>query len=287
VFTRTDGVWSQQGSKLVGNCFTTCSGASGTGESGSGDFGWSVALSADGTTALIGAFLDGNDPGAAWVFVRSGNSWSQQGPKLVGDCTSACGGPNGTGQILGAYFGYSVALSADGSTALIGDFYDSNGLGAAWVFTRSAGAWSQQGSKLVGDCTSSCTGPNGTGETGSGGLGFSVALSADGNTALIGAGDDGGGDGSAYIFTRANGTTWSQQGSKLVADCQSSCTGPGGTGESGPGGFGYFGALSADGNTTLIGAPGDNGDAGAAWVFTRANGTTWSQQGPKLLAEVS
>ena len=61
-----------------------------------------------------------------------------------------------------------------------------------------------------------------------------------------------------------------QQGSKLT-----------GGGESGDGQFGYSVALSGDGNTALIGGPGDNGNVGAAWVFTRS-GSTWKQQGAKL-----
>ena len=63
-----------------------------------------------------------------------------------------------------------------------------------------------------------------------------------------------------------------QQGSKLT-----------GSGETGAGGFGSSVALSADGNTALIGGPYDNGGVGAAWVFTRS-GSTWTQQGPKLTA---
>ncbi len=73
-----------------------------------------------------------------------------------------------------------MALSADGNTALIGGCGDNDGVGAAWVFTRSGSTWTQQGPKLTG-----------SGETGEGGdFGVSVALSADGNTALIGGTDD-------------------------------------------------------------------------------------------------
>ena len=74
-----------------------------------------------------------------------------------------------------------MALSADGNTALIGGYGDDGGKGAAWVFTRSGSAWTQQGAKLTG-----------SGETGNGQFGTSVALSADGNTALIGGPGDNG-----------------------------------------------------------------------------------------------
>ena len=170
------------------------------------------------------------------MFTRSGGSWTQQGEKLVGDCTSSCAN-EGTGEIGNAGFGYNVALSADGNTALIGGFRDNDWKGAAWVFTRSGGSWTQQGEKLVGDCTSSCAN-EGTGEIGDGMFGTMVALSADGNTALIGAWNDNNvlagnehysGKGAAWVFTRSGGS-WSQQGEKLVGDCTSSCANEG-TGE--------------------------------------------------------
>jgi hypothetical protein len=87
------------------------------------------------------------------VFTRSGGKWSQQGSKLIGDCTIGCGGPNGTGEadsIGDDGFGESAALSGDGNTALLGAEADSNFAGAAWVFTRAAGAWSQQGASWSG-----------------------------------------------------------------------------------------------------------------------------------------
>jgi len=234
VFTRSSGTWAQQGSKLVG-----------TGATGNAGQGYSVSLSADGNTALVGGYLDNSSAGAAWVFTRSSGTWSQQGSKLVG--TGATGN---TGQ------GYSVSLSADGNTALVGGYLDNSSAGATWVFTRSSGTWSQQGSKLVG-----------TGATGNAGQGFSVSLSEDGNTALIGGWADNGSVGAAWVFTRSSGT-WSQQGSKLV-----------GTGALGaPSNQGTSVSLSADGNTALIGGPVDNSNVGAAWVFTRSSGT-WSQQG--------
>jgi FG-GAP repeat len=245
VFTRSGGVWSQQGPKLTG-----------TGEIGEGGFGTSVALSADGNTALIGAPGDNNEKGAAWVFTRSGSTWSQQGGKLTP-----------TGEVGSPWFGYTVALSGDGKTALIGGWLDDNWKGAAWVFTRSGSTWTQQGGKLTG-----------TGEIGEGMFGTNVALSADGNTALIGGWNDDSvlsghldysGKGAAWVFTRSGGV-WTQQGPKLT-----------GAGETGEGKFGTIVALSADGNTALIGAWNDDTSKGAAWVFTRS-GSTWTQQGPKL-----
>src|SRR5258706_2319757 len=85
------------------------------------------------------------------------------GPKLVGK------GAVGTPQE-----GHSVALSADGSTALVGGPADNGNAGAAWVFTRSGGGWTQQGAKLVG-----------TGETGAAARGGSGALSSTGNPSIV------------------------------------------------------------------------------------------------------
>ena len=116
----------------------------------------------------------------------------QQGQKLTG------AGGVGTGRV-----GYDVALSADGNTALVGGRYGIRGAGAAWVFTRTAGVWSQQGGKLVG------TGHTGEGELGhisEGEFGLAVALSADGNTALIGGPQDDSGRGAAWVFTRSGGS---------------------------------------------------------------------------------
>ena len=159
---------------------------------------------------------------------------AQQGAKLVG-----------TGAVGSAHQGYSVALSADGNTALIGGSNDNSGTGAACVFTRSGSIWTQQGAKL-----------GGTGALGSANQGNAVALSADGNTALLGGYLDNGNTGAAWIFTRS-GSTWTQQGAKLV-----------GTGAVGGAIQGYAIALSADGTTALIGGGNDNTNAGATWAFT-------------------
>jgi len=229
--------FTQQGAKLVG-----------TGASGAAEQGNSVALSADGNTALVGGTYDNSNAGAVWVFARSGGVWTQQGAKLVG-----------TGAGGAAAQGWSVALSADGNTALVGGLADSFDAGAVWVFTRSGGVWTQQGSKLVG-----------TGAVGSAWQGASVALSADGNTSLVGGSLDNSDAGAVWVWTRSGGV-WTQQGSKLV-----------GTGASGNAGQGNSVALSADGNTALVGGLADSFDAGAVWVFTRSGGV-WTQQGAKLV----
>jgi hypothetical protein len=223
----------------------------------------SIALSADGSTAIVGgpghhnADL-GRSPlvgpaGAAWVFTRSHGVWTQQDNKLVG-ATSEYGG--------GLWSqGASVALSADGNTAIVGGPSDNKTMGAAWVFTRTGGAWTQQGDKLVG------TDAYRMGEAQSPrGQGMAVALSADGNTALVG----GWGVEAAWVFTRNGSGVWTQAG-KLVGD-----------GAVGRAHRGMSVALSADGNTALMGGWSDNSKTGAAWVFSRSRGL-WTQQGKKLV----
>ena len=214
-------------------------------------FGYSVALSGD--TAVFGARFDdddvnGVDSGSAYVFTRSGTTWSLQAKLTAADGAA------------GDQFGYSVAIASD--TVVItanADDDDVNGVdsGSAYVFTRSGTTWSQQ-AKL-------------TGADGAAGDLFGVRVAISGDTALIGARFDdddinGVDSGSAYVFTRS-GTAWSQQARLTAAD--------GAAGDW----FGYSVALSGD--TALIGAhfvdDDVNGiDSGAAFVFTRS-GTAWSQ----------
>jgi hypothetical protein len=239
VFVRSAGVWSQQGPGLVG------SGTVGTGLQGS-----SVSVSADGNTLVEGGIGD-NQIGAVWVFSRSGGVWTQQGAKLVGTGSSGTGNPQQ---------GSSISLSADGNTLIEGGEFDNNSIGGAWIFTRVAGVWTQQGTELVG-----------TGFTGTPQQGNSVAISGDGNTALVGGLTDNGEIGGMWVFTR-NAGVWTQQGGELV--------GAGGTGASQQGGSV---SLSADGNTAIEGGSQDNTGIGAVWTFTRTGGI-WSQLGTPLLA---
>jgi hypothetical protein len=244
IFARSGTTWTQQGPALSP---PTASGVSG--------FGSSVALSADGSTALVGARLAGHK-GAAWAFTRAGSIWKRQGTKLIASDETGNGG-----------FGSSVALSSDGTTALIGGPADTPGtdvdgnatnLGAAWIFTRTGSSWHQQGGKL--------TGVGGVAP----GFGRTVALSADGKTALIGGDQDGGAPafpGAVWTFARS-GSAWKQVGAKLALDDPDGTTS----------GFGSTLALSAGGTTALIG--GSTAGLREVWEFTRT-ATGW-QQGVEL-----
>lgn len=229
---QVDAQWIQQGNKLLPD-----------GSIGSTIYhGYSVALSSDGNTAIVGGIGDNANAGAAWVYTRSGGAWILQA-KLFG-----------TGAIGSASQGFSVALSADGNTAIVGGIGDNTNAGAAWIFTRSGGSWNQQGNKLVG-----------TGAVGNAQQGCAVSLSSDGNTAIVGGFRDNTFAGAVWVFTRS-GNVWSQQGNKLVV-----------TDAIGNARLGISADLSSDGNTAIIGGHTDNANTGAAWIFTRSD-TSWTAQ---------
>ena len=233
IFTRSGDHWSQQ-TKLTNN-------------DGTADdyFGYSVSINGD--TAIVGAYLDddnGVDSGAAYIFTRSSDHWSQQ-TKLTNN--------DGTAD---DYFGYSVSINGD--TAIVGAYRDDdngNNSGAAYIFTRNGDHWSQQ-TKLTNN--------DGTADDY-----FGYSVSINGDTAIVGAyrdDDNGNNSGAAYIFTR-NGDHWSQQ-TKL--------TNNDGTADDY---FGYSVSINGD-NTVIVGAyrDDDNGNnSGAAYIFTR-NNLGWFQR---------
>jgi hypothetical protein len=229
VFDRSGTSWSQHGGALVGKHRGSLV-----------QEGTSVALSADGHTAVIGGPRQEGagavaEEGGAWVFVEPGSGWEEQGEL-----------PVGSGASEDAAAGQSVAVSGDGTTAVVGGPGVAKALGTAWVYVRSAGTWSQQGPALAAE--DATTEPQ---------VGHSVSLSEDGSTALVGGYHDDTSIGAAWTFERA-GSTWTQQ-QKIV-----------GTGVLG--GFATEGssvALSADSFTALVGGAADNGGVGAAWPFVR------------------
>jgi hypothetical protein len=276
VFTRSGGVWQQQGdpilptsggplalsadgnTAIVANADAGCNGFDGASVITRTNGQWTVegilceprvvtspvsqgaavALSADGNTALVGGKFYPST-GAAWVYTRSNHVWSQQGPALIG--SGSDGG-----------FGWSVALSGDGNTAIMGAPFERTELGAVWMFARVQGVWTEQGTKLSGTGVIADAADQG----------ISIALSGDGNTALVGGSRDYFGRGATWVFNRNNGT-WSQQESKLVGRCAI-----------GPASQGASVTLSADGDTALVGGFDDNAAIGASWVFARSSNAT-------------
>jgi len=296
VFSRASGAWVQQAYVKASNA-------------GSGDtFGIAVSLSDDGNTLAVGAQGESSGSiginsvpdesaslsGAAYVYTRSGNTWTQQAYVKSSN-------PD-----VFDFFGSAVALSGDGNTLAVGAPFESSGLtgvaagsvseatagnaapfsGAVYVYARNAGSWSQQAYVKASNTETMDI------------FGNSVALSVDGNTLAVGApGEDGGlmgvtggivseatagnaslGSGAVYVFARVAGA-WSQQ-----AYVKASNTGDGDQ-------FGTSVSLSGDGDTLATGATGEASGstginstpdesaagAGAVYVYTRSAGA-WSQQ---------
>ena len=299
IFTRNGGTWRQQ-------AYLKASNTGEAGEAGDGDqFGFSLALSDDGNTVAAGAIAEdsnatgvngnqadnsANSAGAVYVFARAGTTWSQQA--YIKSSTPA-------EYANGDLFGFSVALSANGSTLAIGAYDEGGssrtingaidnmrgGSGAVYVFTRAGAAWSRQAYLKVA-----------TAEQGDS-WGVSLAISDDGNTLVTGSVDEDctatgvnppgcDGDvktdvstGAVAVFTRA-GTTWSQQAFLKSSNTDTEDW------------FGIRTAISGDGNTLLVTASNEDSaaqginsnqadntaiEAGSAYLFTR-NGTTWTQQ---------
>jgi hypothetical protein len=274
IFTRTGSAWVQQAYIKASN----------TGGRDDGDtFGYAIALSDDGATLAVGApSEDGSSTGsngnqaddsavgagAVYVFTRAGAAWSQHAYVKSADTRA------------NALFGYSVGLSANGSTLAAGAFDEDGGKGAVHIFTRDVtkgGAWTEQArlQPLNGERADS--------------FGSSLSISDDGNTVAAGAldedslltnvngADQGSADqstdtsaGAAYVFTRT-GNIWSQQ-----AFIKASNTGK-------EDWFGVRLALSGDGNTVAVSAPNEDGaadaapESGAVYVYTRSGGA-WSHQ---------
>ena len=285
IYARIAGAWLQQAYVKASN-------------SDAGDnFGASVALSADGSTLAVGApFEDSGsnsinnntpdesapDAGAVYVYTRVAGTWSQQ---AYVKASNAGAGDN---------FGKSVALSSDGNALAVGapfEASDSTGInsapdesaaeaGAAYVYRRSAGTWSQQAYVKASN--------TGAGDR----FGTSVALSGDASILAVGAPLEDSGStginstpdelatdaGAVYVFS-CTGSTWSQQAYVKASNAGASDN------------FGKSVALSGDGSTLAVGAPseasGTTGinstpdesafDAGAVYVYSRI-ASTWSQQ---------
>ena len=205
------------------------------------NFGWSVAL--DGNRALVGAIgRNGGVPngkGSAYIFDLSGGVWSEPTDISLG-----------TNADTFDYFGYSVAL--DGSRALVGARGRNGYRGAAYIFDYDGTTWNETTDISLG---------------GGGGFydyfGQSVAL--DGNRALVGApGHDSGfpKNGSAYIFDLSGGV-WSEPTDISL-------------GTDGSGGDSFGNSVALDGSRAIVGAPGRDGNRGAAYIFDLSGGT-WSK----------
>ncbi len=302
IYTRTgNGPWAQQAYIKASN-------------PGEGDnFGHALALSADGNTLAVSAYweasnakgIGGNQAdnsipqaGAVYIFTRRGTAWTQQAYIKASNTGEA-----GVGEAFGDgdQFGFSLTISDDGNTLAVGaNTEDSNATGingdqtdnsmvsagAVYVFSRTGTTWTQQAYVKAANTRGGVQ------------FGYSLALSADGNTLGVASYDEGGGSrvingpydamppangsGAVFVFTRS-GAVWTQQAYLKAHNAERNDS------------LGVMVALSDDGNTLVATAldedcliPGidqsgcDNDfmsdtSAGAVYVFVRS-GTAWTQQ---------
>lgn len=217
----------------------------------SADAYFSNAVSFSGNTAVVGAYFA--DPsglanaGQAYVFTRTGATWTQQAILSASD------------KVANARFGYSVGISGD--TIIVGSHFASPGgvsrAGKAYVFSRSGTTWTEQ-AVLASDVPLA-----------SAFFGWSVAVSGD--TAIVGETQASPGGlnkaGQAHVFVRSSGV-WTRQAVLSASNKTDSAS--------------FGNAVAIDGETLVVGAfqgdlGGYGGKVGLAYVFTRT-GNDWTQR---------
>jgi hypothetical protein len=146
----------------------------------------------------------------------------------------------------GLYSLFGVSVSMSGDTIVVGAPL-SGKTGAAYVFRYTGAGWAQV-AKLIADDPSSFSF-------------FGISVAVTGDTIVVGAYGDDDYAGSAYVFSY-DGAGWRQVG-KLIADDAARSD--------------FFGvSVSVNGDTVVVGAYGDDYDAGSAYVF-RHDGAGWTQ----------
>ncbi|MDP3064196.1 MAG: PKD domain-containing protein [Chloroflexota bacterium] len=254
-----------------------------------------ASVARDGAWLIAGAWGDsqrGPSAGAAYIFENTGAAWVQRaklaasdgvggdffgyavaisrtvavvGAKGRGDRGFWSGAAyvyrwNGTSWIQEAklvpadvqandQFGQAVAINGD--TIVVGAVGQNRAAGAAYVFRYDGATWTQE-AQLVASPTTA-------------GDSFGVALAMNGNTVVVGAQGRSSLAGAAYVFRRT-GSVWSQEAMLVAGD--------------GASGDMFGGAVAANGNTAVIGAPFADAagqDSGAAYVFS-GNGGSWTQE---------
>ncbi|MBX2845599.1 MAG: T9SS type A sorting domain-containing protein [Saprospiraceae bacterium] len=226
IFENLGGTWTQIGLDI-------------NGEAAADQLGHAVDLSDDGTIVAIGApFNDGNGPGSGHVriYENIAGTWTQVGQDIDGEAA-------------GDSFGYSVALSSDGSIVAAGARgNDANGgnAGHVRIFENIAGVWTQIGTDIDGEAAADDSG-------------YAIDISSDGSIVAIGARtNDGTATSSGHVRVYENiAGTWTQKGSDIDGEAASDVSG-------------QYVALSGNGFTVAIGAPFNDGngqDAGHVRVY--------------------
>ena len=245
VYEESGGAWTQLGDDI-------------NGEASADRFGWSVALSSDGTRLAVGAIYNdggGSNSGHVRVFEESGGAWTQLGDDI-------------NGEAAGDEFGRSVALSSDGSRLAVGGRGNDGGgtdSGHVRVFEESGGTWTQVGDDINGEAAGDH-------------FGWDVALSLNGTRLAAGGylnDANGSNAGHVRVFEESGGT-WTQVGTDIDGETASDL-------------FGISVALSSDGTRVAAGAAANDTtgtDAGHVRVFEESGGT-WTQVGANIDGEAA
>ncbi len=220
-------------------------------DKGMGDYlGNSVAASSDGSTIVVGAYGDDSYTGAAYVYVKPGGGWADatQTAKLTA-----------SDKVADDRLGNSVAVDAGGSTIVAGapraSFTGISNAGAVYVYGKPVGSWADatQTAKLTA-----------SDQAASDALGWSVAVSSNGNTVAAGAQNDNSNTGATYVYVKPGGG-WANatEGAKLTASDAANNSY-----------FGHSVAANTTGSTIVVGAymasAGGTFAAGAAYVFSNS-----------------
>ena len=228
------------------------------GKAANDNFGWSVAISGDGTIVVGGARTNddsGTDSGLVQVYQLIDNQWETMGNALLG-------------LAIGDNFGWALDISRDGRTLAVGANYnDANGTdaGSVRVFQFISGEWQQVGQNLNGPASGDW-------------FGHALALSSNGTILAVGAqfNDNNGFNAGLAQSYQFDGNQWQVMGNPIL-------------GEVGD----HLGAvkLSNDGYTLAVGADlNDNGvdgtNAGHVRVF-EFDGADWQQSGLDLRGSVA
>ena len=245
--------------KLVGGSYVYQQEISASDKAVSDHFGRSVAISSDGTTIIVGSNQDddgASTQGSAYIFDWNGSTWSQT-QKIVQSDTLA-----------NSEFGWSVAMSDDGTVAAVSAAYHDNpggtavtNGGAVYIFTKSGGTWSQTQKMYASDYTTQANQS----------LGYNISMAGDGSMVVAGAlyNDTTANDsGAAYVFVKSGGV-WPVTETQILktSDAATSDTG------------GWNVSTSQNGDRIIYGAPYDDdnqSNSGSIYIFDRSNGT-WTQ----------
>jgi hypothetical protein len=209
-----------------------------------GDYLAAVKIAGDGTRLVLGTQFASSSQGRAYVFSRSGTTWTEEQRLTVADGES------------GDRYGSAVAIDGAGDRiAIAADQKDSEfgvDTGVVYVFSRSGTTWTEEQRLTANDPTADAR------------FGVRVSLTDDGTRMLATAYSINANTGAAYILSRS-GTTWTEEQKVTASDAAPSSY------------FGVAGNIAGDGNRLIISAYNTNGGRGTVYDFSRS-GTTWTEQ---------